>query len=61
MTDTNIIGENDYQCAQCHNVYEKTRSDEVAAKESVAKFGMEVTPETHAVICDDCFQMMFGQ
>lgn len=45
---------NEYQCAACGNVYEKSWSDEEAQKESLEIWG-EIPESDQVVICDDCF------
>jgi 5-methylcytosine-specific restriction endonuclease McrA len=59
MTSNQLRDE--YTCASCRGVFDKERSDTEAVAESEAKFGMPVSEETHAIVCDDCFQRMFNQ
>jgi len=48
-----------FECAICHQVFEKGRSDEEAMKEAEElhhiKEGFEIE-----VVCDDCYKKMFG-
>lgn len=44
------------KCAVCEKSFDPGWSDEEAKAESKEIFGLEVTPETHAVICDDCWK-----
>lgn len=53
--------ENEYKCDNCAGVFEKSRSDEVAVAESEKTFGVKVTAESHALICNDCYQSIFGK
>lgn len=46
---------NEYRCANCHNVYEKTWTDEESMAECRELFG-DFTPDECVVVCDDCFQ-----
>lgn len=50
------LNNNEYQCAVCENVYEKSRTDQEAIDECAEVFG--VFPEEMnnlAIICDDCW------
>ena len=48
---------NEYKCAMCGNIYEKTRSDKEALKECEENFGLELTANDNLkTVCDDCFQ-----
>ncbi len=51
------MSEESYQCAMCGGVFEKTRSDEEAMRETNELFG-DVTREDCDVICDDCFKIV---
>ena len=48
------VQKNEYECANCHNIYEKGWSDEEALKETKEIWG-EIPESEQAVICDDCF------
>lgn len=50
--------ENEYQCAHCQNVYTKGWTDEEAAAESGAAFGIT----SGDIVCDDCYnQYMYNR
>lgn len=51
--------ENEYRCAQCGNVYEKGWTDEEAFAEKEKHF-KGYTAEDCAVVCDDCYNKIFG-
>jgi hypothetical protein len=54
------LGNNEYQCAHCGEVYENGWSDEEAHTEATEIFGKppEEWNDEQVVICDDCFQEM---
>jgi len=45
---------NEYKCAMCDNIYEKTWTDEEAMNECNETFG-EIDVKDCVIICDDCF------
>ena len=49
--------QNTYECAVCHNTYEKGWSDEEALKEAADIFAKPVKDWecNAAIVCDDCF------
>lgn len=49
-----------YRCAHCDGEFVADWSDEEARQESQEIFAMTVTPETHAEVCDDCFQQFMA-
>ena len=51
-------GNDTYECARCHGVFEKVWSDEEAAAEMEATW--QPQPGPLAVICDDCYQQMMA-
>lgn len=52
--------DNEYQCANCGNIYEKGWTDEEAAKEMNSNFpSMKNSNAAVAVICDDCYKKIF--
>ena len=53
-----VIGDNEYQCAMCYNVYSKGWTDEEAIAEFNESF--EHTNET-VMVCDDCYNKMIPQ
>lgn len=53
------LKENEYQCDNCGEVYEKGRPDTEALAESVEKFGYLADNDV-AVICEDCYNKMMG-
>lgn len=53
--------ENEYECAICHGIFAKSRSDEEALEETKNVFGKDYSQENIdngdlAVICDDCWK-----
>jgi rubredoxin len=52
--------DNEYKCANCHNVYEKGWSDEESLAEAESNFGKHPKDWKLAavVICDDCYELM---
>lgn len=50
----------EYECAECHGVYEQVWSDEEAEAESKELFG-EIAPEDKRIVCDDCFNRIMGR
>jgi cytochrome c1 len=48
----------EYVCAACGGTFRTTWTDEEAVADSVKVFGVQPTPESSAVICDDCYQQM---
>ena len=46
---------NEYQCAECGNIYEKGVSDEEVLKEKEDLWG-DFPMEQCAIVCDDCFK-----
>jgi len=51
---------NEYECAVCHNIYEKGWTDEEAESELKGKFGENAAPENSELVCDDCYKNMFN-
>lgn len=51
------LAENQYQCASCHGVFEKGRSDEAAKTEHDGNFPGQ-TLDTAVLVCDDCYKKM---
>ena len=51
---------NEYQCDECHGIFEKGWSDEEASQEAIDIFGKpkEEFESGMAIVCDDCFQKM---
>lgn len=49
---------NQFTCAMCGGTFDMGRDDEEAKAESKKRFGLEVSAETHDVICDDCFNLL---
>ena len=49
--------ENEYRCAMCGKVCEKTTPDEEMWEEHDNNFPGE-THETAEIVCDDCYQQM---
>jgi hypothetical protein len=49
---------NQFTCAMCGETFDMGRGDEEAKAESKERFGLEVSDETHDVICDDCFKAL---
>ena len=60
MTDQfPTLGEDEYRCANCKEVFKKIQSDEDAIEEATKNFPDEVEANQNmAVICDDCFKKM---
>jgi hypothetical protein len=50
-----------YKCSQCNNVYLKGRSDEEAFEESKQLFGLDPAIDECNIICDDCFNELYGK
>ena len=50
---------NEYRCANCGGVFEKTWSDEDAIAEMKDNFG-DLPESERAVVCDDCFHAIMG-
>lgn len=52
---------NEYKCENCGNVYEKGWSDDEAKKEAELYFGKHPDNwnDRQAVVCDDCYTLMF--
>lgn len=49
---------NEFQCEDCGNIYEKGWTNEEASAESQAAFGIA----TGAIVCDDCYnKIMFAR
>lgn len=48
----------EFTCAYCHGTFNQVWSDEEAAAEARARFGMDPTTAHMAVVCDDCYEMM---
>lgn len=53
--NTNTIGEDEYRCSLCGNVFEKTISDEEAVKIFKQRFGKEYIKNHDVALCDGCF------
>ena len=51
--------DNEYQCAHCGRVFERTIPDKVAWREYDDNF-LEASRETAVIICDDCYQAMIA-
>jgi len=47
--------DNEYQCANCKEIFEKGWSDEEAKKECEDHFGCCLQPDD-PVVCDDCYK-----
>jgi len=62
-TITNItteeIGDNEFKCANCQNVYEKSRSDEECREEFDENFPLDSIDDI-CIVCDECYTMMMG-
>lgn len=55
-----IIKQNEYRCAQCEQVFEKTITDEEAYSQAKEEFGKSPDEILMELICDDCFRGMFN-
>lgn len=49
------IKENEYQCANCGEIYEKGWTEEEALKEKEENF-RDIPINKCAVVCDDCYK-----
>ena len=54
------LKENEYQCAKCEGIFKYGQSEEKALQEKEMLFP-EVPIEDCAIICDDCFKIIFNQ
>jgi len=54
------LKENEYQCEQCKGIFTKGWTDKEALNETKELFG-DVPVEELSVICDDCFNKLFGE
>lgn len=54
---TSALAANEFKCALCKGVFEKTRTDEESMAESVAIHG-PVPEEELEVVCHDCWLKM---
>ena len=52
--EVDAVVRHDYECAECHGIYEKAWSDEEAIQEKEALFP-NVNIEDCEIVCDDCF------
>jgi hypothetical protein len=50
------MGANEYECAMCHGVFKKGRTDEEARAEELDNFGVN-DPDAE-IVCDGCYQKM---
>ena len=50
--------DNAFICGLCHETYDKKWSDAEAKKEAEELWG-DIPDEETAVVCDDCFNLMF--
>ena len=48
---------NEYQCAMCHNTYERILTDEETLKEKNMLFS-DVDVKDCKLICDECFNIL---
>ena len=60
MNKEEIIKENEYKCASCDGVFEKSWSDEEAKEEAEGYFGkpVEKWKDDPVLVCDDCYNKM---
>ncbi len=56
-----VLKHNEFQCAMCNGIFENRWSDEEALDELHETFGHQYEPEDCALVCDDCYKMMFGK
>jgi rubredoxin len=51
---------NEFECAACHNIYDKGWSDDEAKAEATEIFGKNPDEwnEPQVLVCDDCFEKM---
>lgn len=61
MEDCELIGENDFQCSICDEIFQKYPEDDWsegdAIKEMLHNFG-DIPEEKRAVACEDCYKMV---
>lgn len=51
---------NEYQCEDCHGIFEKGQSDEAADNEYESAFpGFPI--DDRGMVCDDCYQKYFAK
>lgn len=49
------LGEGEYRCALCRQVYQQTRSDEEALAET-QQYWPGITKDQSVIVCDDCWE-----
>ncbi len=54
------VGEGEFRCSMCRQVYCCGWSDEEAVAELKAVFGPEETPDTSEIVCDDCYKIIMA-
>lgn len=58
--DAEPLGDDEYRCAQCREVFKKGRSDEEAKDEAKAMFESEAPASDPgmAIVCDGCWRLL---
>ena len=51
---------NEFTCALCGEIYEKSWTDDEAIAEAKSLFGDNVMEHETSVVCDDCHKVLLG-
>ena len=55
------MNDNEYRCAICGEVFIKGLTDDETEQQLEEEFGSSWTPDDCELVCDDCYQKMFGK